>query len=75
MKNAVLPVFTGLVLVVTLLVAADVQRAQPASSAVTVARLPAPPCIPGLWGCKPKIKNPPCVPGMIGCEVRNSPHR
>ncbi len=40
-----------------------------------VAKLPAPPCVPGLWGCKPKIKNPPCVPGMVGCEVRNSPRR
>lgn len=75
MRIPLFPIVTGLALALTLLVGADVERAQPAPVGITVAALPAPPCVPGLWGCKPKIKNPPCVPGMLGCEVHNSPRR
>ncbi|HRH93212.1 MAG TPA: hypothetical protein PKV72_01625 [Candidatus Peribacteria bacterium] len=75
MKHSLLPFVTGLALAATIWVGADVRRAELSAMHITIARLPAPPCVPGLWGCKPKIKNPPCVPGMVGCEVRNSPHR
>lgn len=65
MRTIVLPIITAAALVVTGVVAVDVQRAQPDTQTQVFARLKPPPCIRGMFGCSGKIKNPPCVPGLF----------
>lgn len=56
--------------VLSLVAAGTLASLQPQTdTALSIAALPKPPCIPGMLGCS-KLKSLQCIPGLIGCPKR-----